>query len=122
VAIRLQPPPGPSQAGGARSARAGLWDYHGLQFLVDRMTSAWLLANGGDLLFCAALPVFAFKKRVDDLDVMIELIDAGSPEEKEEYSNELTAQVVGMVPELEQIEIGVLFTGQFDRNNAIFSI
>ncbi|MDF3057023.1 MAG: peptide chain release factor 2 [Rariglobus sp.] len=70
----------------------------------------------------AVLPVVDFKKRVDDLEVMIELIEAGTPEEQEEYSRELTSQVDAMVPELDKIEIGAFLTGQFDRNNAIFSI
>ena len=70
----------------------------------------------------AVLPVVAFKKRVDDLDVMVELIEAGSPEEQEEYTTELTSQVAAMLPELDQIEIGAFLTGQFDANNAIFSI
>ena len=70
----------------------------------------------------SVLPVVAFKKRVDDLDVMIELIDMASEAEKEDYAKELTSQVEAMIPELDQIEIGAFLTGQFDRNNAIFSI
>ena len=70
----------------------------------------------------SVLPVVAFKKRVDDLDVMIELIDMASETEKEDYTKELTSQVEAMIPELDQIEIGAFLTGQFDRNNAIFSI
>src|SRR5689334_3223716 len=53
---------------------------------------------------------------------MIVLIEAGSPQEKEDYGAELTAQVNAMIPELDKIEIGSFLTGQFDRNNAIFSI
>jgi peptide chain release factor 2 len=41
----------------------------------------------------AILPVVDFHKRVADLDVMIELIEAGSPEEKDEFGAELTALV-----------------------------
>ena len=70
----------------------------------------------------SVLPVVAFKKRVDDLDVMIELIDMASEAEKEDYAKELATQVEAMLPELDQIEIGAFLTGQFDRNNAIFSI
>ena len=70
----------------------------------------------------AVLPVVDFRKRVGDLDVMIELIEAGSPEEKDEFGAELTTQVEAMIPELDKIEIGAFLTGQFDRNNAIFSI
>lgn len=67
-------------------------------------------------------PVVDFRKRIGDVDVMLELIEAGSEAEKDEYTRELESQVVGMVAELDQIEIGAFLTGQFDRNNAILSI
>lgn len=70
----------------------------------------------------AVLPVAAFRKRVGDLDAMIELIEAGSPEEQEEFGAELTSQASAMVTELDELEIGAFLTGQFDRNSAIFSI
>lgn len=70
----------------------------------------------------AVLPVVAFRKRIDDLDAMKELIEAGSPDEQAEFGAELTGQVTAMLGELDEIEIGAFLTGQFDRNNAIFSI
>jgi len=70
----------------------------------------------------AILPVVAFKKKVEDVAVMVELVEAASPDEEEGYAREVTDQVGAMVAELEQIEIASFLTGQFDRNNAIFSI
>lgn len=70
----------------------------------------------------AVLPVAAFRKRIDDLDAMKELIEAGSPEEQTEFGAELSNQATAMLSELDQLEIGAFLTGQFDRNNAIFSI
>jgi peptide chain release factor 2 len=67
-------------------------------------------------------PVVDFNKRIGDVDVMLELIEAGNEAEKEEYSRELETQVGAMVDELDSIEIGAFLTGQFDRNNAILSI
>ncbi len=67
-------------------------------------------------------PVVDFNKRLGDVDVMLELIEAGNEAEKEEYSRELESQVQTMVDELDSIEIGAFLTGQFDRNNAILSI
>ena len=70
----------------------------------------------------AVLPVVAFQRKVDDVAVMVELIEAATPAEQEGYLKELGQQVDAMVTELDQLEIASFLTGQFDRNNAIFSI
>jgi peptide chain release factor 2 len=64
----------------------------------------------------------AFNKRIDDVDVMVELIETASPAEQEDYTKELEASIPAMLSDLDQIEISSFLTGQFDRNNAIFSI
>ena len=64
----------------------------------------------------------AFNKRLDDAAVMVELIQAATPAEEESYARELTAAVTAMVEDLDKLEIASFLTGQFDRNNAIFSI
>jgi len=66
--------------------------------------------------------VVAFNKKLDDADVMVELIDSATPAEQEAYAKELDHAVAGMVTELDKLEIASFLTGQFDRNNAIFSI
>ncbi len=70
----------------------------------------------------SVLPVVAFQKKVDDVAVMTELVEAAEGAERETYAKELDGQVGAMVPELDQLEIASFLTGQFDRNNAIFSI
>jgi peptide chain release factor 2 len=70
----------------------------------------------------SVLPVVAFQKRVDDVGVMLELVDAAEGAERETYAKEIDTQVATMVGELDQLEIASFLTGQFDRNNAIFSI
>jgi len=64
----------------------------------------------------------AFNKRLDDVAVMIELIEMASPAEQEASGKELDSTVAAMIKELDEIEIASFLTGQFDRNNAIFSI
>ena len=64
----------------------------------------------------------AFHKRLDDVNVMVELIEASTPAEQEEYAKELNAALPVMVEEVDKLEISSFLTGQFDRNNAIFSI
>jgi peptide chain release factor 2 len=70
----------------------------------------------------AVLPVVAFQKKVDDVGVMLELVEAASAGEREAYEKELDGNVAAMVPELDQLEIASFLTGQFDKNNAILSI
>ncbi len=45
-----------------------------------------------------------------------------NPAEREAYAKELDTTVSAMVEELDKLEIASFLTGQFDRNNAIFSI
>ncbi|MEO7597688.1 MAG: peptide chain release factor 2 [Opitutus sp.] len=68
------------------------------------------------------LPVAAFQKKVDDLDVMVELVETASPGEVDSYTKELESSVGSMGDELDQLEIASFLTGQFDSSNAIFSI
>jgi peptide chain release factor 2 len=70
----------------------------------------------------AVLPVVAFQKKVDDVGVMSELVEAAEGAEQQEYARELEGQVSAMIEELDELEIASFLTGQFDRNNAIFSI
>jgi peptide chain release factor 2 len=70
----------------------------------------------------AVLPVVAFQKKVDDVGVMAELVEAAEGAEREGYEKELEGQVTAMLTELDELEIASFLTGQFDRNNAIFSI
>src|SRR6187402_2156765 len=64
----------------------------------------------------------AFNKKLDDTSVMVELVEAAEPAEREAYAKELDDTVNGMVEELDKLEIASFLTGQFDKNNAIFSI
>lgn len=70
----------------------------------------------------SVLPVVAFQKKVGDIDVMLELVESAEGAEKESYEQEITGQVNAMATELDELEIASFLTGQFDRNNAIFSI
>jgi peptide chain release factor 2 len=63
-----------------------------------------------------------FNKRLADVDVMRELVEAAAPEEQEMYAAELDSTVSAMVPELDKLEIQSFLNDKFDKNNAIFSI
>jgi peptide chain release factor 2 len=70
----------------------------------------------------AVLPVVAFQKKVDDVVVMVELVEAASPAEQEAGGREIEGTVTEMVAELDRLEIASFLNGQFDRNNAYLSI
>ena len=70
----------------------------------------------------SVLPVVAYQKKVDDLGVMVELVEAATDAEHDTYAHELETQVEAMGAELDQLEIASFLTGQFDKNNAILSI
>ena len=66
--------------------------------------------------------VVGFQKKLADLEVMIELVDAASEAERDQYEAEVTSTTGAMAAEIEQIELQSFLTGKFDKNNAIFSI
>jgi peptide chain release factor 2 len=70
----------------------------------------------------AVVPVVQFQRKVEDTDVMVELVGASSPAEREAHERELAGTVSAMGAELDGLEIASFLTGQFDRNNAILSI
>jgi peptide chain release factor 2 len=70
----------------------------------------------------SVLPVIAFQKKVDDTDVMLELVEALEGSDREAHEKELEDSVAAMVDELDKLEIASFLTGQFDRNNAFLSI
>jgi len=68
------------------------------------------------------LPVVAFKKKTDDLGVMVELVEAAAGDEQEMYAQELESSVTTLTEELDKLEIASFLSGEFDKNNAILSI
>ena len=97
----------------AQMGAPGFWDNN------ERAQKHIAKLNG---LKKSVLPVVAFQKKADDLAVMLELVEAASPAERDSYEKELEGQVKAMIEELDQLEIASFLNGQFDRNNAIFSI
>ena len=70
----------------------------------------------------AVLPVVAFQRKVDDVGVMVELVEAETGAAHDAAASDLAGQVEAMVTELDALEIASFLTGQFDRNNAFLSI
>ncbi len=78
--------------------------------------------SGLNALKRAVLPVVAYQKKIDDVGVMVELVEAAPPAEEEMYAKELEGTVTALVEELDRLEIASFLNGQFDRNNAFLSI
>jgi len=70
----------------------------------------------------AIAPVIDFKKRIDDLQVLNELVDESDGDEAEIYAQEITDSVRAMRKELDDLEIRSFLTGKMDANTAILSI
>jgi peptide chain release factor 2 len=70
----------------------------------------------------SVLPVIAYRKKLDDIAMMIELMEGEDVSAQETYDKELTGTLAALTTELDELEIASFLTGQFDHNNAIFSI
>jgi len=70
----------------------------------------------------SVLPVVAFQKKIDDIGVMLELMAGEDIAAQEAYDLELKGTLAALTTALDELEIASFLTGQFDRNNAIFSI
>jgi peptide chain release factor 2 len=70
----------------------------------------------------SVLPVVAFQRKVEDTDVMLELVEALEGADREANEKELGDGVAAMAEELDKLEIASFLTGQFDKNNAFLSI
>ena len=68
------------------------------------------------------LPLVAYKKKLEDIAIMIELAEGADPKERDAYESEVQQSVLKLVEELDQLEISAFLNGQFDRNNAYLSI
>ncbi|PHX86386.1 MAG: peptide chain release factor 2 [Opitutia bacterium] len=70
----------------------------------------------------AVFPVVAYQKKLDDMAMMNELMAGEDVAAQETYDKELASTLAALTTELDELEIASFLTGQFDRNNAIFSI
>jgi peptide chain release factor 2 len=68
------------------------------------------------------LPLVAYKKKLEDIAIMIELAEGADPKVRDAYESEVQQSVLKLVEELDQLEISAFLNGQFDRNNAYLSI
>lgn len=75
-----------------------------------------------NLLKNAITGLIVFKKKVDDLEVMLELINETEGDEQEAFEKEATDNATSMREELENLEIQCFLSGPLDKSNAILTI
>ncbi|MEI6589501.1 MAG: peptide chain release factor 2 [Verrucomicrobiota bacterium] len=68
------------------------------------------------------LPLVAYKKKLEDVSIMVELAEGADAKEKDAFEAEVQHSVLALVEELDQLEISAFLNGRFDRNNAYLSI
>ncbi len=66
--------------------------------------------------------LIAYRKKIEDAEVMLELIDESGDEEKGAYEDELETLVGRLIEEIDELEIASFLTGPHDASNAIMSI
>jgi peptide chain release factor 2 len=67
-------------------------------------------------------PILAFRKRLDDLQAMVELIEEGAEAEVSEYAAEAASTAATMLKDLDRLEIESFLTGPHDASNAIVTV
>ncbi len=67
-------------------------------------------------------PVAAFRKRLDDLQAMVDLIQEGEEKDVADYVKEAAATATTMLADMDKLEIESFLTGPHDKSNAIITV
>ena len=67
-------------------------------------------------------PLFDAEKKIEDLQVMVELCEAESEASQTKHAKEIEADVVRLTKHLDALELSVLLSGPHDHRNCILSI
>ncbi len=94
-------------------AETGFW---------DRPEQAREVIGEANQLKNVFAPVVAFRKRLDDLQAMADLIAEGAEADVGEYAAEAAATATTLLADLDRLEIESFLTGKLDKSNAIMTI
>jgi peptide chain release factor 2 len=94
-------------------AEAGFW---------DRPEDARAVIAEANQLKNVYTPIAAFRKRLDDLQAMVDLIQEGDENEVVDYVKEAATTATAMLAEMDKLEIESFLTGPHDKSNAIITI
>jgi peptide chain release factor 2 len=96
-----------------RMAENGFW---------DRPEDARAVIAEANRLKNIYTPIAAFRKRLDDLQAMVDLIQEGGENEVGDYVKEAATTAATMLAELDKLEIESFLTGPHDKSNAIITV
>ena len=88
----------------------------------DRPEDARAVIGEANRLKNVYTPVAAFRKRLDDLQAMVELIQEGYEKDVGDYVKEAAATATAMLTEMDKLEIESFLTGPHDKSNAIITV
>ncbi len=88
----------------------------------DDQTSAQKVIAEVNRLKASAVPARDFRKEIDDLGTLLELVDEADESEAEAYEQEVLDAVARLQPKLDQLELSSFLSGPHDSANAIMTI
>lgn len=100
----------------------GLEEQMGLQGFWDNQGKAQKVTTHSNQLKQVISPLLNFRKTLDDLQVMCELVAESSEEEASLYESEIYETSARLGREIDKLEIRSFLSGPHDRNNAIVSL
>ncbi len=88
----------------------------------DRPEQAREVIAEGNRLKNIFTPIVAFRKRLDDLQAMVDLIQEGEEKDVADYAKEAATTATAMLADLDKLEIESFLTGKLDKSSAIMTI
>ncbi len=88
----------------------------------DRPEEAQKVIAQANQLKNTYMRLVAFRKRLDDLKVLVELVEEGDAADVSDYEKEAGATSAQMFAELDTLEIESFLSGPLDKSNAIVTI
>ncbi len=88
----------------------------------DRQEQANAVATESSKLKASVEPLIEFRRKLDDLATLEELVEMADEADAAEFRKEFADTVSALTSKLDQLELQSFLTGKLDSNNAIMSI
>ena len=101
---------------------SGLEEQMGQQGFWDKQENAQKVTTSANQLKRAISPLVNFQKKLEDLQVLCELVAESSEEDASSYEREIEETSARLNVEIDKLEIHSFLSGPSDHNNAIVSL